>query len=125
HRPPRLRVGHLDIERQTLSQSDLPIEQADGLARRQAERVQHGFGIGLELGVDSGSNRLALGHGTPPFTPAYPKRGTLSTQCRESVPKAPEGQHNIAWGVSPRMANPDALSCFSPRRCPQVRAPPA
>src|SRR5436305_8124834 len=44
---------------------------------------------------------------------------------RESAPKAPEGRHNIAWGASPRTANLDTLSFFSPRRCPQVRVQPA
>src|SRR5207248_1666016 len=35
----------------------------------------------------------------------------------ESVPKAPEGRHNIAWGVSPRTADDESnLSLSYPRR---------
>ena len=42
----------------------------------------------------------------------------------ETIRKAPEGRHNIAWGVSPSGEFSHALFLFPPRVLPQLRAVP-
>src|SRR5437016_4311130 len=44
----------------------------------------------------------------------------------ETIRKAPEGRHNIAWGVSPRWRSEvsHTLFLFPPRVLPQLRAVP-
>jgi hypothetical protein len=86
---------------------------ADGRAGRVCAGVSLPFRIGeYGLFVCTTAMKIRKRSSTSPrpskFGAIEINAASLGIIESESVPKAPSGRHNIAWGVSPRLTNPGA-----------------